>query len=269
LLVEALPITIEELDHPSSKDGHLAVFEGDNVTRVSQNRWNVGGNEEFAVANPDDDWRTFADSDNLARIVGADEDETKDTANRSQRPPNRALEAVAVPFLFDEVRDNFRVGVGRKAMARRLEPLLELEVVLDDTVVNDDNPPRTIAMRVRVVGGGSTVGGPPGMTNPVIALEWMRVHRFDEARQFAGASAYFNVAVTNQSDARRVVSAILETSKTVEEHGNDWLGTEISDDSAHSVLGEGALTRRLRRPGVRSFANRPGSAAKQTPSHAG
>jgi hypothetical protein len=35
------------------------------------------------------------------------------------------------------------------------------------------------------------------MANPVVALEWMRVHRFDEARQFAGASAYFNLAVTN------------------------------------------------------------------------
>ena len=42
--------------------------------------------------------------------------------------------------LLDQVRDDLGVGLGDELVALRLELALELEVVLDDAVVDDDDP---------------------------------------------------------------------------------------------------------------------------------
>ena len=43
----------------------------------------------------------------------------------------------------------------------------ELEVVLDDAVVDDDDPARAVAMRVRVLFGRPAVRGPAGVAEAV------------------------------------------------------------------------------------------------------
>ena len=96
---------------------HLPVAEEHDVARVAEDRGDVGGDEELAVAQPDDDRRAVADGDDLVRIVGRDQHEREQPAHVEQRPPHRVLEPVALHLALDEVRDDLRVGLGHELVA--------------------------------------------------------------------------------------------------------------------------------------------------------
>ena len=71
----------------------------------------------LAVADADDDRRAVADGDELFRIVGRDQHEREQPAHALHRAQHRVLEAVVLPFLLDEVRDDFGVGLRRERVA--------------------------------------------------------------------------------------------------------------------------------------------------------
>ena len=61
---------VGELDAGPRDDGHLLVAEEHDVARMHQDRGDVRGDEEFPVAEPDDDGRAITDRDDFAGIVG-------------------------------------------------------------------------------------------------------------------------------------------------------------------------------------------------------
>ena len=69
--------------------------------------------------------------------------------------------------LLDQVRDDFRVRLSDEAVVRFPESFFELEIVLDDSVVNNDNPTGAIAMRMCILFGGTTVRCPTRVTDSV------------------------------------------------------------------------------------------------------
>ena len=82
---------------------------------------NVGGDEELAVAEPDDDRRAVSDGDDLLGIVGRDQHEREQAAHQQQRPPHGVLEAVVLHLALDEVRDDLGVGLGDELVALPLQ----------------------------------------------------------------------------------------------------------------------------------------------------
>jgi hypothetical protein len=52
------------------------------------------------------------------------------------------------------MRDNFRVRLGDEEMVCGAQAFFELNVIFDDAVVDDDDAPRAIAVRVRVLSVG-------------------------------------------------------------------------------------------------------------------
>ena len=65
------------------------------------------------------------------------------------------------------MRDDFRVSFSDEAVVRFPESFLELEIVFDDAVVNNDNPTGSIAMRMCILFGGTTVRCPTRVTDSV------------------------------------------------------------------------------------------------------
>ena len=90
---------------------------------------------------------------------------------------------------LDEVRDDLRVGLGDEHVPFLLELPLQIEVVLDDPVVDDDDPAGAVAMRMRVLLGRPPVRRPARVADAVRAVERMSGDDFLEARQLAGAAA--------------------------------------------------------------------------------
>ena len=108
---------------PVARDhGHLLVVEEDDVAGVREDGRHVGGDEVLAVAEADDDRRAVADGDELVRVVGREQHEREQPAHAGSSPPHRALEAVVLPLLLDQVRDDLGVGLGLRTCAlRRLQ----------------------------------------------------------------------------------------------------------------------------------------------------
>ena len=233
-------------DRPSAKigehgagpgdDRHLLVVQEDDVARVAEDRRDVRGDEELAVAEADDDRRTVSDGDDLARIVRRDEHEREEPAQELQRPPDAVLQPVVPHLALDEVRDDLGVRLGDERVALLLQFLLQIEIVLDDPVVDDDDLAGAVAVRVRVLFRRTAVGRPARVPDAVVARNRIGFDDLFEVRQLAGAPPQIHRAVVHDGDARRVVPAVLEPPQPVDEHGHDVLRSDIADNSAHSLV---------------------------------
>ena len=68
------------------------------------------------------------------------------------------------------MRDDLGVGFGHKLVALRGEFALQLQIILDNAVMHNDDPPRAIPMRVRVLFRGPSVRGPAGVPDAEAAI---------------------------------------------------------------------------------------------------
>ena len=106
-----------------------------------------------------------------ATIFSGSSAESRTIANRPAQPLHRAqhgvLEAVVLPLGFDQVCDDFGIGFGDELVALRLQLALELEIVLDDAVVDDDDPAGAVAVGMGVLFGGPAMRGPPRVAEAV------------------------------------------------------------------------------------------------------
>ena len=159
----------------------------------------------------------------LFGIVGRDQHQREQAAHVEQRPPHRILEPVVFHLALDEMRDDLGVGLGDELVALVLQLLLQIEVVLDDAVVDDDDPAGAVAVRMRVLLGRPAVRRPARVADAVLAVDRRGRDHFLEARELAGAAPQLDRAVADDGDAGRVVAAVLEPPQPVDEDRHDLL----------------------------------------------
>ena len=108
-------------------------------------------------------------------------------AHQQQRPPHGVLQAVVLHLALDQVRDDLGVRLGDEGVALLLQLLLQIQVVLDDAVVHDDDLAGAVPVRVGVLLGGPSMGGPPGVSDAVGARQRMQGDHVFETRQLSRA----------------------------------------------------------------------------------
>ncbi len=190
--LDRLAVEVGELDAIESEDGHVAIGEEVDVARVMEDAGNVGGDEVFAVAYADDDRRSRARGDDLVGFRGGEDAEREGAGE----PLDGAADSIFkknwsacgggfVLNLLDEVSDDFGIGFSDELVALSGEFTLEVEIVFDDSVVDDDDASGAVAMRVGVFFGGSSMGGPAGMADTESAIKRMFAKDFFEIAKFA------------------------------------------------------------------------------------
>src|SRR5690348_15973273 len=141
---------------------------------------------------------------------------------------------LAVHIFFNEVRDDLRIGLRDELVALFFELLLEFDVVLHDTVVNDDDFSLAVAVRMRVFFGRAAMCSPARVSQAINAVDRIVSDGILEIRQLAGGSTNLHMSVlTHHGDARGVVSAVFETAKAIQDQGYDFLRADISNNAAH------------------------------------
>ena len=125
-------------------DDDLAVVRELHAARLGEERREVRGEEVLAVAEADDHRRLVAHADELVRMVVVDDDE-REVALELRVDGAHGRDEVAVVGVLEQVRDHLGVGLGAERVARRLQLLAQLAVVLDDPVEDD----RELARRRR------------------------------------------------------------------------------------------------------------------------
>ena len=89
------------------------------------------------------------------------------------------------------MRHDLRVGLGDEHMALSLQLLLQIEIIFDDAVVHDHDPAGAVAVRMRILLGGTPVCRPARVADAVVAgVAGDRIEADDpfEVRQLAGAA---------------------------------------------------------------------------------
>jgi hypothetical protein len=220
-------------------DDDLAVLHEHHVFGVIQDGRDVGGDEVLVVADADDQRRSLAGGDQPVGLVGRHGDEGIDAAQARQHLAERAgkLGLAIVQFVLDGVRDDLGVGLGDEPVPLRLQLVPQLEVVLDDAVVNHDQPSRAVAVRVGVFLGGPTVRRPARVSEAEAPIQ--RVGRDDllQVAQLARRPANRQLAlIVDQCDPGRVVAAVLQPAQPLDQHLDGILGSDVANDSAHEAV---------------------------------
>jgi hypothetical protein len=136
--------------------------------------------------------------------------------------------------LVDQVGYNLCVRVTQEDAAASHKLSLERKVVLDDTVVNHHDGSRAVGMCVFF--GGTSVGRPSGMPNSHRAGDGIITKQRLQILELAFGPPHTELAVGHQSDASRVIAAVLQPPKTVEEKGATLSGPNVSNDATHADL---------------------------------
>ena len=130
--------------------------------------------------------------------------------------------------------DDLGVGFSDKLMIGLAQSLFQLQIVFDDAVVNDDDAPGAIAMRMRVLFSRPAVSGPARVADAVGSIERTQANDFFEVAQFSfGAPNLEIVAFINDGDAGRVVTAILELAQAVNDQRHNLLVSNVTNNSTH------------------------------------
>lgn len=139
-----------------------------------------------------------------------------------------------------QVRRDLGIGVAGKLDTGSLQLPAQDGEVLDDAVVDDGDLAGSVAVRVRVAVGGTTVGGPAGVAQAGSTGQRRGRHfrhGFLEVGQPARTPAHGECATVDQRDARRVVAAVLHPAQRVHDDDVGGAPPDVTDNSAHSRPG--------------------------------
>src|SRR2546425_1200102 len=147
----------------------------------------------------------------IARGAGHDADGVR-TLALGERALDGALQpGRAGEVVLDEVGEHFRVRLGLEGVALAAQPLLDLEVVLEDPVVDDDERARAVRVGMRVLVGRTAVRGPARVTDADVAGHRTLAQDALERLDAPGRAPHLKLAGRAQHrDARGVVPAILQ-----------------------------------------------------------
>ena len=96
-------------------------------------------------------------------------------------------------ILFDEVGDDFGIGLGLVGVAFFAKLFLQREIVFDDAVVDNDDGSAAVAMGMRILLAGAAVGGPAGVADAVGAIDGVVADYLFEVAQFAFGTANLQI----------------------------------------------------------------------------
>ncbi len=102
-------------------------------------------------------------------------------------------------------------------------------------------------MRVRVLFGGASVGGPAGVADAEGAGDGVVGDDGFEVAQLAGGAAELKQTIaigagaTGDGDARGVISAIFKTTEAFDNDRDDGFRADVTNDSAHGMSVDGEL----------------------------
>ena len=233
-LRDRAPLVISELHAGSRDDRHLLVAEKHDVARVREDGWDVGRDEEFLLAEADDDRRTVADRDNLLGVFNRHQDDREHAAHVRQRSADRIVQTVAMHLALDEVGDDLGIRFRLERVSLLLELFLQLQIVLDDPVVNDDDLAGAVAVRMRVLLGRTAVRRPARVPHTVEPIDRLHANGLFQVRELPCRAAQRDAFRADDRHAGGVVAAIFHAAKSLEKNRDDGLAADVSDDSAHT-----------------------------------
>ena len=140
LLLNGIPQGVVEGDGVGGEHGHVPVVQVGHLPGVFQNGGHVGGDEVLPLAEAEDQRGVLLHGNHRARILPAENSQGK----AALQPPHRLAHGLQeIPgfgvIVGNEVGHHLRVRVGLEPAAPGNEPLLQLQIVFNDSIVHHGN----------------------------------------------------------------------------------------------------------------------------------
>src|SRR5437660_9136750 len=181
---DRLAVKVSEY-HPFRRyNRQIAIGQEEQIVGVVQNRGNISSDKVLVLAKSDHRGRAIARGHDLVGFINRNHGQGEHAAQFLNCLPHSFFEGrvMAVPgfqeIFFNQVGDDFGVGVGRKLVSFFNQLLVQENVVLDDAVVHHDHADGAITMRVSVYLGGALGGGPAGGTDAIGAVDGLQTDHF-------------------------------------------------------------------------------------------
>ena len=186
------------------------------------------------VAEADDERRGHLHAHELVGPVGGEHDEGVGAAQPTDHRADGVGERAVAQLVLEQVRHHLGVGLRDQGVARLLELLPQLRVVLDDPVVDHGDPSGAVGVGVRVAIGRRPVGGPPRVAHRRGPRRRRIVpERGLELGELAGPPADRELPVREHGDTRRVVPPVLQPAQPGQDDRERLVGPDVADDAAH------------------------------------
>ena len=277
LVFERLAVGCQEFGAFRRHDDQLVVADVLDQTRLPQKPRDRRSDELFALATPDNQRALAARPDQDPWLVSAHRHECVVAAQFRERGPYRLDQAPASAVVRNQMGNDLGVGLRGEDGPHVFEPLLELQVILDDAVDHDVNPVRRVEMGVRVGLVHPSVRGPTGVTDAGLALTLsdrdaagvvlsLGLDRASQRRQVADRAHSVDARAVEHRDAGAVIAAVLEVLEPRKQQGANLPAPHITDDAAHQRLSTtGAAVGFFRLLAVRPGPARPRPSAGRRP----
>jgi len=200
---------------------NVAVLEVYDLARMRNDRGDVARNDGLVLSNADDERASLARDDHLPGVAHGDNGDSVRSLDLLERLRHRREEVVLVELRY-EVREHFGVRLGRELDAALLEARAESRVVLDDSVVDERETSAVRNVRMGVRGGGQAMRRPSRVRDADLVRLALDVRQLalQELLKFCDLAGLLEDAyavLRLERDARRIVSAVLEAAKAVDQ----------------------------------------------------
>ncbi len=213
-------VQIGEGDPVATDLDDLALLYRDHARGATQHRRDVRREDGLAVTDPHHERRRDLHADQDVRIVERAHDQgvrTLELRNGGAHGIDERGPAPGEPLL-DQVRNTLRVGFRGEGVAGLLQTGSQVLEVLDDPVVDHGHPPCAVQVRMGVLIGRGAVRRPPRVTHPDGARKRsLLAQRGFQLAELAGPLHDAEADTVDHGDARRVVAAVFEPAKTLED----------------------------------------------------
>lgn len=141
----------------------------------------------------------------------------------------------AVECLADKMGQNLGVRLRVKNMPALLELLAEGLVILDDSIVNEVEFSRLVCVRVGIIARHRAVRRPAGVADSSLAVDGKFFDFRGEIGNAADGFSHLDAAGVQEGQTSRIIAAVFEAAKSVEQDGKGIRGADIGDNSTHET----------------------------------
>jgi hypothetical protein len=131
--------------------------------------------------------------------------------------------------------ENFRIRIRSEIGVAILNQLIfQRLIIFDDSVVGQGKPPTGVKMRMSIFIGHFAMGRPTGMADPERARYRFPRNQLGERGDSPRAFPRLDLMMSiDDGDAGRVIAAIFEAPKPIEQNRRRFRAPDITDNSAH------------------------------------
>src|SRR5258708_1076190 len=145
--------------------------------------------------------------------------------------------------MLDQVGEHLGVGLRAERVAGRAQPLLEVEIVLEDAVVHHDEAALAVRVRMGVLLRGAAVGRPARVADADRARDGLLAQHALEGLQASRRAPHLHAVRVEHGHARGIVAAVLQPLEPVHDDRDRVLVADVPDDAAHGGYSFGLAAR--------------------------